>query len=439
MSDTIVAISTPLGTGGVGVIRLSGDKSERILKKIFTPQKAQEFTPRKMVFGKVSFNNITDNCLAVVFNAPNSFTGEDVVEIQMHGGIKLLQETVSRLISLGARMALPGEFSKRAVLNGKMDITEAEGLIDMINARSVCQLQVASSQMGGELHKKIVEMQTTLTNLLATIEVALDFPEHEETFAEAETKEKIPKLISLLKTLCTTQSVGTKIKNGVSVALVGKANVGKSSLLNALVGFDRAIVTNIAGTTRDTICESYEYNGVIFNIVDTAGLRQTDDPVEKEGIKRSVQTINECDITLKVWDSDEIMQDSDEILSHTPKNFINVLNKCDLVLTTKFPFDIMVSAKKNTNIDKLKQLIYDKTIDKNLLSNEVVITNLRHGELLQKTLKTLEQAESDLDIVSLDCTAVLLKQAWDFLGQITGETSNEKIINTIFSKFCLGK
>lgn len=303
MNHTIVAIATPIGTGGVGIIRMSGPTSFTLLEKIFTPQTQQEFSPRKMVFGHLSFDGITDDCLAVFFSAPNSFTGEDVVEIQMHGGVALLNETVKKLIELGATMAEPGEFSKRAVLNGKMDITQAEGLIDMIYAQSTREMQIASSQMRGELHKKITDTQKQLTDILAIIEVALDFPEHEENNAEENIAQTLPVIIQEIQNLINTEDVGAKIKSGVNVALVGEPNVGKSSLLNVLVGYDRAIVTDIPGTTRDTIAESYLFNGVRFNIIDTAGLRESEDIIEKEGMRRTLQSLQDCDFVLKIYEN----------------------------------------------------------------------------------------------------------------------------------------
>jgi len=440
MGTTIVAIATPIGTGGVGVIRLSGANSLSLLQKIFTPQKAQEFTPRKLIFGHIEFKNVWDDCLAVFFKAPHSFTGEDVVEIQMHGGIKLLEETVSALIEKGAVMAQPGEFSKRAVLNGKMDITQAEGLSDMIYAQSLCEMQVASTQMRGMLYQKIVEIQNSLKELIATIEVALDFPEHEETFAEEKLKADLPNIIDDLKKLISTEQVGTKIKNGVNVSLVGAPNVGKSSLLNALLGYDRAIVTNIAGTTRDTISDSYTFNNVRFNIVDTAGIRESTDIVEKEGIKRSLNAISESDLSIFLFDSDKNFAENAKNLTTNCKNFIKVLNKIDEQKTyNKSNYDIEISAKNNLNINELKELIYKKTIDKNLLSSQIIITNLRHSKLLKEAVSALQKLQQDLDFVYLDMAAVLIREAWEKLGEITGETANEKIIDTIFSKFCLGK
>ena len=440
MGTTIVAIATPIGTGGVGVIRLSGANSLSLLQKIFTPKTKQEFTPRKLIFGNVQFKNVWDDCLAVYFKAPNSFTGEDVVEIQMHGGIKLLEETVKALLEVGAVMAQPGEFSKRAVMNGKMDITQAEGLIDMIYAQSLASMQVASTHMRGKLYEKIVEIQNELKTLIATIEVALDFPEHEETFAEEKLKQDLPNIIKEIETLINTEQIGTKIKNGVNVSLVGTPNVGKSSLLNALLGYDRAIVTNIAGTTRDTISDSYTFNNVVFNIVDTAGIRDSTDVVEKEGIKRSLNAINESDLSIFLFDSDKNFAENSKNLTQNCKNYIKVLNKIDEIKSyDKNSFDLAISAKNGTNIDELKKLVYEKTINKNLLSSELIITNLRHAKLLKEAVSSLKKLQKDLGSVYLDMASVPIHQAWEKLGEITGETANEKIIDTIFSKFCLGK
>ncbi len=440
METTIVAIATPIGVGGVGVIRLSGPLSLNLLQKIFTPQKEQNFVPRKMVFGKVSFSGVTDDCLAVYFKAPNSFTGEDVVEIQMHGGIRLLEETVKKLLEVGATMAKPGEFSKRAVINGKMDITQAEGLIDMIYADSIKEMQVASSQMRGELYEEIKNIQNEIKDNIAHIEVALDFPEHEETFAEEKLKNELPNIIKKLQKLTNTSEVGNKIKNGVNVCLVGKPNVGKSSVLNALVGYDRAIVTDIEGTTRDTINEGYTYKNIKFNVTDTAGLRESEDIVEKEGIKRSIKSIENSDFVVFLFDNAKNSAESDKISTYNAQNFAKVLNKIDLKSNNNTKnFDLCISAKENVGIEELKELIYQKTINQSLLSEKVIITNLRHEKLLKESIENLQKALNDLQVVSLDCISVPILRAWELLGEITGETANESIIDAIFSKFCLGK
>ncbi len=440
METTIVAIATPIGVGGVGVIRLSGPNSLDLLKKIFTPAKPCEYVPRKMVFGNVEFNGVSDDCLAVWFKAPNSFTGEDVVEIQMHGGVKLLEETVKKLLEVGATMAQPGEFSKRAVMNGKMDITQAEGLIDMIYADSIKEMQVAGSQMRGKLYDRIKEIQNQIKDEIAHIEVALDFPEHEETFAEEKLKSELPIIIEEIDKLCNTTEVGTKIKNGVNVCLVGAPNVGKSSVLNALVGYDRAIVTNIAGTTRDTINEGYTYKNIKFNVTDTAGLRESDDIVEKEGIKRSIKSIEESDFVIFLYDNAKKQAENDEILTYNAQNFATVLNKIDLKSQNDTKkFDLCISAKEGVGIEELKELIYKKTINQSLLSEKVIITNLRHEKLLKEASQNLKKALNDLDTISLDCISVPVLRAWELLGEITGETANDSIIDAIFSKFCLGK
>lgn len=447
-TKTITAIATPLGTGGVGVIRLSGSKSLEIAKKLFVPfSKNTKFEPRKMIFGRIVAPNWSDDCLLVYFNAPNSFTGEDVVEIQMHGGVFLLQQTLKLLIENGATMAEPGEFSKRAMINGKMDITQAEGLIDMINAQSEAEMKIASSHVRGALKEKLISFQNKLTDFIARIEVALDHPEHEDAESESQIFADLPKLITEIEKLENTNQLGAMVKAGVNVALLGKPNVGKSSLLNALLGYDRAIVTDIAGTTRDTISESYQFNGVRFNVVDTAGLQSTLDIVEKEGINRSLKQIEQSDIVIFITDDEKFSLENINFEALTPQffagnrqKFLFVLNKIDTKKDVKNAnFDLCISAKNNTNVNELKQLIYDKTINKSLLSNQEIITNARQSKLLKDALANLYEAQKAVGIAPLDCIAINIKQAWDLIGQITGTTSNETIIDTIFSKFCLGK
>ncbi len=439
MSTTIVAIATPLGTGGVGIIRLSGTLALPIMKKIFRPAKSEEMTPRVMVFGKAEFNGISDDCLAVYFKAPHSFTGEDVVELQMHGGFELLNQTVEKLLECGATMATPGEFSKRAMLNGKMDITQAEALVDLINAQSVNELRVASSQVGGALSKRVKKIQDELTDILAQIEVALDFPEHEEQPAHGLLIEKLPALVQELQTMSSTESLGRKLKNGVAVALIGEPNVGKSSLLNALVGHERAIVTEIAGTTRDVVDDSFQLNGVRFNVFDTAGIRESEDRVEKEGIKKSVQMAQDADLVLYVLENGKKDQNFLKIKEKIGEKLALIKNKSDIQKDDGQECDLRVSAKDGTNIDTLKEFIFKRTIDSSLLSSQIIITNLRHAALIKKALHALMDAQKCAEHTSLECTAVLLQSAWSALGEITGETANELIIDAIFSKFCLGK
>ena len=433
MADTICAVATPNGNGGVAVIRISGDRALELTSKIFNKWQNSTPKPRYATFGKINFDGVSDDILALFFPAPHSFTGENVVELQLHGGYYLGQRVIKKLIELGARLAQRGEFSRRAVLNGKMDLSQAEGIIDIINANSESSLKAGAMLLRGGLKEKIEGLQNELTDLMCEINVALDYPEHDIEYITAQkVVEKSTAIKNEINQILSTSSTGKQIKNGVKVALAGNPNVGKSSLLNALVGFDRAIVTEIAGTTRDTIEASYEYNGVLFCVVDTAGLRKTSDKVEAVGIQRAEQEIELADIVVMV-----INDDADKIKINNP-NTVVIQNKSDLNLEINTPCDMKVSAKSKQNIDKLKQLIFDKTIDKELFSNDLIITNERHIACLKKALDSLQQTiESSQD--TLDCISVLVMNAWNALGEITGTTANEKIIDEIFARFCLGK
>ena len=431
--DTIVAVATPVGNGGVAVIRMSGEKAVAIASKVFEPWGKNSPKPRHATFGKLSFDDVNDEILALYFPAPHSFTGEDVVEFQIHGGYYLGQTILGKLIELGGRLAERGEFSKRAVLNGKMDLSQAEGIIDIIEATSKTGLRASGNLMRGALKSKVETLQNKLTECLCEIDVALDYPEHDIEYITSQKVGEIAKnLIGEIDNVLATSHVGTQIKNGVRVALAGNPNVGKSSLLNALVGYERAIVTEIAGTTRDTLDASFEFNGVKFNVVDTAGIRTTKDKVEAVGIERAENEIKQADVVLLVVENDQ------DLLSVDNKNVIVVQNKSDLGKTLQTKPDIIISAKTGQNLEKLKQLIFEKTIDKELLSNELILTNIRHIECLKQAREKLNLVKDSLDD-TLDCIAVLISAAWNALGEITGTTANEKILDEIFSRFCLGK
>jgi len=452
MEDTICAVTTPQGMGGVSIIRLSGPASLGVMKKIFVPfAKTKTFKPRYMYFGKVQFDDFCDDALCVYFEGPNSYTGEDVVEINLHGGYYLTNEVLSRIIDMpDVRMAEPGEFSKRAVLNGKMDISKAEGIIDIINAGSMAEVRASSNQIVGKLNARVQDIQSLLTDLICEIDVAIDYPDQDIEYIGADDiNSRLSVIIQKIQGLLDTSSTGMQIKSGVGVALVGVPNVGKSSLLNALLGYDRAIVTSIAGTTRDTINETYEFGGVKFNLVDTAGLHSTEDEIEKIGIKRTYDAINDADVVLQLIDCTQPL-DKQFDTNIKNNNILYVINKQDLLNDTNLKqlkeytqkhninIDMQISAKNKENINNLKQLIFDKTINKEMLSRDVLITNIRHKQLLKFALDELNKA-LEQNNTTLDCIALLLKDAWQNLGQITGEYTDDTILDRLFSKFCLGK
>lgn len=430
--ETIVALATPAGNSGVAVIRLSGEKSKDILKSII--KENIDFKPRYMYLKKIYCDNIVDDALVVYFQAPNSYTGEDVVEIQSHGGYFLAQKIIEKCLQLGAIMATPGEFSKRAFINGKMSIDQAEGVMDIINAESTIQAEQASNLLQGSLKKQIENYQDELTDMLADIEAKIDYPEYEYT--ESETNNLINRMKDLkseLENLVQTSNNGLKIKNGVIVAIVGAPNVGKSSILNALTNSTKAIVTNIAGTTRDVVEAEYEYKGIIFRLFDTAGIHESSDIVEQIGINRAKETLSNADIVLLVSDKDNINN------IKTSKPNIKVFNKSDIYIPTNKDEYLCVSAQTGENINELKEKIFETVIGKDNLNHCLYLTNIRHIQCIQEAIKLVERTisifnESTMDIISLE-----IKNAWLKLGEISGTTSSESIIDRIFRKFCLGK
>ena len=443
--DTICAIATPLGTGGVSIIRISGEQARQVFDSCFVPQSKEKIQPRVLYFGKIQFEDFCDDALCVFFKAPNSFTGEDVVEINLHGGYYLTKEVLERIIAMdGIRLAEPGEFSKRAVVNGKMDITKAEGIIDIINAGSLSEIKASSNQIVGELKNRVNEIQNELKDLICEVDVAIDYPDQDIEYISAQDiNKRLSPITQKIEELLKTSSTGAQIKNGVNIALVGIPNAGKSSLLNSLLGYERAIVTEIAGTTRDTLNESFEFGGIRFNIVDTAGVHNTDDRIEKIGIERSLKSAESADLVLHLFDLTQPIKNQQIEINN--KNILNIANKNDLINTKSqniindMHIDLFISAKNKTNINELKQLIFDRTIDKTILSQNIIITNVRHVQLLKNALEELNKVLKTSQTTTLDCIALLLKDAWINLGKITGEYTDEAILDRIFEKFCLGK
>lgn len=429
--ETIVALATPPGNSGVAVIRISGDDSLEILKKI--THENQAFEPRKMYLKNIYAGNIIDNCLVVYFKSPNSFTGEDVVEVHSHGGFHLAQAIIEESIRLGARLATAGEFSKRAFLNGKLTLDQAEGIMDLINAETVLQLEAGSKLLNGKLIEVVNDLSNQLVDILAEIEAKLDYPEYEYTENESSNVvERLKNIHNKLHLFVENSVNGQIIKNGVKVALTGAPNVGKSSLLNALTQTDKAIVTSIPGTTRDVVEGEYVYKGIVFRLFDTAGIRDSADEVESIGIKRALNTVEDADIVLKVFDNSSNYQ------IETNKPCITVANKTD-INKNKAKADIYVSAKTGENLNELKQMIFDNTVKGEVKSNVLYLTNTRHVECIKRAMDCLQTAIDDFEHTTMDIISNQIKTAWHALGEITGTTSDENIIDRIFSKFCLGK
>lgn len=444
INDTIVAQATPEGKSGISIVRISGKKSLEIAKQIFLCFKNKsEVKPNYMYLGKIDLGEVEDKGFCVYFKAPHSFTGEDVVEFQCHGGLIVAQKIIKQVLKFGARPATAGEFSKRAFLNGKMSLDQAEGVVDTINAETENQLKASNQLTKGGLFNLVTNQQNILTDILSEIEVNLDYPEHD---IEYETKESIEKrlreILKQIDNLLLTEQKGRLINKGINIAIVGKTNVGKSSLLNALLNYEQAIVTDIEGTTRDIVTGSIEYKGFVFNFIDTAGIRETEDKIESIGIEKAKKALENSDIVLLVLDSSRELnsQDKENLEIIKTKKSIVVLNKTDL--PAKFNFDgecIKVSAKQKINTEELKQKIYDLSLDGCNTNSQIVLTNARHIEVLKQAKEMLENTIESVVLLPLDCSALDIKTIWEKLGEITGNTANEDIIDKIFSKFCLGK
>lgn len=442
--DTIAAIATPVGTGAVGIIRMSGDKAREIAAEVFSPFKIKSFEnaqPYMMYLGKLESGGVRDKALAVYFAAPNSYTGEDVVELHCHGGAALLRHMLEGLCAKGARIADRGEFTRRAFLNGKMDLSDAEGVIDMINGDSAAAVNAGYRLATGGVSAAVHELTAPLLDVIAHMEAALDYPEEMEEEAKLSAKPVLDELIERTQKLLYTCRAGSIVKNGITVAIVGETNVGKSSLLNALTGRDRAIVTDIAGTTRDSIEEVLEWKGIALRFVDTAGIRESEDVIESMGIDRSRDIAKNSDIVLFVVDGSRPNNaNREELLQGIDKNtpVIEVINKSDLPKKTSAK-GFMISARTGENLDALKDKIVSVVIGESLDGGGEMITSLRHKEALERALKSLKSARAAFDQVPAECTLLDMREAYAAYGEITGDTADEKIIDTIFSKFCLGK
>ncbi|MBS5327046.1 MAG: tRNA uridine-5-carboxymethylaminomethyl(34) synthesis GTPase MnmE [Lachnospiraceae bacterium] len=454
--ETIAAISTGMSNSGIGIVRISGDDAFQIIDRIYKgKKKLSEADSHTIHYGFIKDGGETvDEVLVSVMRAPRTFTGEDTVEINCHGGVYVVQRVLETVLKNGARPAEPGEFTKRAFLNGKMDLSQAEAVIDVITSKNEYALQSSVSQLRGSVKKKIETMRETLLYHTAFIETALDDPEHISVDGYGETLEK--ELIPIreeLKKLIDSAGNGRIIKEGIQTVILGKPNAGKSSLLNVLSGRERAIVTEIEGTTRDVLEEQIHLNGLNLNMIDTAGIRQTEDIVEKIGVEKAREYAESADLIIYVADASRKLDENDREIAQiiAGKKVVVLLNKSDLesVLTREelctfledeFPV-IEVSAKEEKGIRELEQQLKTMFLSGDLSFNdEVMITNMRQKSALQDAYMSLRKVQESIeDQMPEDFYSIDLMDAYEALGSITGETIGEDLVNEIFSKFCMGK
>lgn len=452
-NDTIAAIATALSPGGIGVIRVSGDEALTIVDKIFKGRKSLcDADTHTINFGYIyDKEEPVDQVLCMIMKAPHSYTGENVVEIQCHGGVLVMKRILSLCVDAGANLAEPGEFTKRAFLNGKIDLSQAEAVADIIDAESQNSLKVGISQLKGKLSEEINDIRAILLHEIAFIEAALDDPEHYSLDDYGtELERKAAGLCSRLEKLIKNSDAGIIIKSGIDTAIIGRPNAGKSSVLNLLSGSDRAIVTDIEGTTRDTLTEHISLAGIRLNLTDTAGLRDSDNMVEQIGVDRAKKAAEDADLILVVVDgSKDFSQEDIEVLDLVDgKNVIVLINKQDLTewkpitdeRVLRYPF-VGFSAKSGQGLKELETIIKDKFFNGEIdLNDEIYVTGVRQLQALKAAYNSVKLVREGASLGQTeDLISVDLTDAYDALGSITGETVGEDIINEIFSKFCMGK
>ena len=452
--DTIAAISTPKGEGGIGIIRISGDKSFEILDKIFKPK-----NPNKDL-GFYQFNygfihdgeKVIDESMVVRMKAPKTYTCEDVVEINCHGGQFVTQKVLELVLKNGARHAEQGEFTKRAFMNGRIDLSQAEAVMDLIQGKTEKSISLSLDQLRGDLRDKINSFKKALLDITAHVNVVLDYPEEGiDDPLPVELRDNLEAVYEEATRLIESYDKGKKIKEGIKTVIVGKPNVGKSTLLNSLLREERAIVTHVAGTTRDVIEEVINIKGIPLVLVDTAGIRQTDDIVENIGVEKSKEFIEKADLVLLVLDASRELEDEDrEVINQINENHkkvIVLLNKIDLkrkIDLDEYNFEniVEISAQKNVGIEDMEEKIYSFIVDEKVedSSEKLIITNVRHKTALEKTKDAIRNIFETIDMgLPMDLISVDLKEALDSLSEITGEISSEDILDHVFGNFCVGK
>ena len=449
MDDTIAAISTAQGVGAISIIRVSGVDAIKIVSKIFSNKNFLDAPSHTIHYGYIMDNNgKVDEVLVSIMRAPRTFTKEDVVEINAHGGIMTTDKILELLLVNGCRLAEPGEFTKRAFLNGRIDLTEAEGVMDLINSKTDISRKIALNQVGGKVSSMISKLRDELAGIIANIEVNIDYPEYEDI--EEMTIEKINSNLSELESkidkILKESKNGEILTNGIKTAIVGKPNVGKSSLLNRLIGEEKAIVTDIQGTTRDSVEATLRIDNLILNLIDTAGIRKTDDVVESIGVDKSLKLIDEADLILFVVNYNEKLSHDDLVILDKlkDKNYITIVNKTDLdkkIDDDKLSNMVYVSALKDENIDeignKIKKLF---NLEKIEMADLTYLTSARSGAILRKVLESVKAVRKGIEgNYPIDMVEIDLKNIWNLLGEIIGESYDEELLDQLFSRFCVGK
>jgi tRNA modification GTPase len=461
--ETIVALASPSGAGAIAVIRISGKDAITIASQVFQSVSGKDITKQKthtLHLGHiVDGNKVLDQVLLSLFKGTNSYTGENTIEISCHGSIYIQQQIIQLLLRKGCRMAQAGEFTLRSFLNGKMDLSQAEAVADLISSDNEASHQIAMQQMRGGFSSEISKLREELLNFASLIELELDFAEEDVEFADrTQFKELLKRIEFVLKRLIDSFAVGNVIKNGIPVAIVGEPNVGKSTLLNALLNEERAIVSEIAGTTRDTIEDELVINGMNFRFIDTAGIRETKDVVESIGIKKTFEKIEQAQVVIYLIDSSQLSLDNEnlkevqieleKIKNQFPLKALLVIgNKADklleteiLNLTAQIPTILLLSAKEKQGIDDLKDKLISFINTGALRNNETIVTNTRHYDSLLKALDEIQKVKYDLQTnLSSDLMAIDIKQALYYFGEITGEVTNDELLGNIFANFCIGK
>ena len=459
--ETIVALATPSGAGAIAIIRLSGKDAITIAADVFQSVSGKDITKQKthtIHLGHITDNGkIYDQVLLSIFKGPNSYTGENVIEISCHGSTFIQQQIIQLLLRKGAKMAQAGEFTLRAFLNGKLDLSQAEAVADLIASDNEASHQIAMQQMRGGFSNEIAKLREELLNFASLIELELDFAEEDVEFADrTQFHELLERIEFVLKRLIDSFAVGNVIKNGIPVAIVGEPNVGKSTLLNALLNEERAIVSDIAGTTRDTIEDELVINGIGFRFIDTAGIRETKDVVESIGIQKTFEKIEQAQVVLFLVDSTELTMESLEGLKvevekirnkYPQKALLTIFNKKDKLdesllrnLESQIENSIFISAKQKVGIEELKNELMSFVNTGALRNNETIVTNTRHYDSLLKALEEIQKVKWGLDSgISSDLMAIDIRSALYFFGEITGEVTNDELLGNIFANFCIGK